>query len=142
MFVSGSNSFSFVACPAGEVSFEEFAKMLGPRPGRHEDASFFACKGQNGLRPGMLVDAKGCDWCQRLRYIVMCIGCGVDACHDCTSKHLESVAQPVTCKARRGLVTTRMAGVKKHSSSCGGHIAENATVVQLQVSVFRRHHKV
>jgi len=105
--------------------------MLGPPPGRHEDASVLDCKGRHGLKMHKWPEAMECDWCHETippqTRILVCVTCDVDACHDCTARHMESVAQRVTCKARHGLVKMKVPGVST-CSACDGHISENATL--------------
>ncbi|CAM9630222.1 unnamed protein product [Scytosiphon promiscuus] len=115
----------------GEVSFEEFAKMLGPPPGRHEDASEFDCRGRHGLKTHKWETIMICDWCQGVipsqTRLVACLTCDVDACHNCTAERMEPAAQRITCKARHGLVKMKIAGINT-CSACKGHIADEATL--------------
>eukprot|EP00903_Cladosiphon_okamuranus_P009659 g9191.t1 len=89
----------------GEISFEEFAEMLGPAPGRHEDASKLDCRGQHGLKTFKWKTARACDCC--------------------TAEHMVPAAKRITCKDRHGLVKMNSPVVKK-CSACQGHIPEMA----------------
>lgn len=126
-----SGTPSTIACTTGEISFEEFAKMLGPSPGRHEDGSKFDCKGRHGLKTYKWESARGCDWCKGVippqTRILVCVTCDVDVCHSCTAEYMESTAKRITCKARHGLVKRTFTGVDK-CSACKGHIPEGATL--------------
>ena len=128
---------SFAACPAGEVTFEEFAKLLAPGLGRHEDASKFDCKGRHGLKTHKWEMARPCDWCEGIippqTHILVCITCCVDACHNCTADHLGQTATRITCKDRHGLVQRKIAGVNK-CSACQGHIPEMATMFSCRLA--------
>lgn len=112
---------------AGEITFEELVKWLGPDPGRHEDKSRFECKGQHALKAHKWDCVKLCTWCGETippnTKILVCITCVVNACHNCIVEHKNPTGKLINCKPRHGLFKIACTGVDT-CSACKGHIPE------------------